>query len=119
MLEYLENADCLNIWNFSNERLSKATESLAWVHKALVIHNDINFENVLVVPGNSGAPERVLVVDFDVSITYPTKDLFDEATSIHSTGPIKACDDDNHWLESYGKVLVCRDLPHLRTVSNI
>jgi serine/threonine protein kinase len=49
-------------------RHSTAIEALAQVHNALVVHNDIYPRNILIVPGN---PERVILIDFDIAITFP------------------------------------------------
>lgn len=74
LLEYLASSEPLNCVNYSKERHAKAMEALAQVRSALVVHNDIYPKNILIVNGN---PERVVLIDFDVAKTFPTKELLD------------------------------------------
>ncbi|KAJ5964875.1 uncharacterized protein N7479_004751 [Penicillium vulpinum] len=102
LLEYLAGSEPLNCVNYSKERLSKAMESLVQVHEALIVHNDLYPENILIVPGT---PERVVVMDFDVAETFPTKELQDQAIGIHSPEPMQACKFEFEILKSLGKHL--------------
>ncbi|KAJ5104879.1 hypothetical protein NUU61_002226 [Penicillium alfredii] len=102
LLEYLPDPEPLNCVNYSKERHSKAMEALAQVHNALVVHNDIYPKNILIVPG---CPERVVLIDFDVAKTFPTKELMDEELGIQSPRPIKAAEYEFGILGGFGKAL--------------
>ncbi|KAJ5577703.1 uncharacterized protein N7459_006667 [Penicillium hispanicum] len=102
VLEYLADPEPLNCVNYSKERHSKAMKALAQVHGALVVHNDIYPRNILIVPGD---PERVVLIDFDVAKTFPTKELLDQETGIHWPEPVQACDWELQLLGDYGNCL--------------
>lgn len=42
------------------------------IHNTLIHHRNIYPENILIVHGD---PERVLWIDFDVAVTFPSKEL--------------------------------------------
>lgn len=103
LLEYLVNPEPLNCVNYSKERLAKAMEALVQVHSALVVHNDIYPKNILIVPGS---PERVVLMDFDIAKTFPTKELLDQDIGFHDPEPIQSCKWEIQLLESLGEMLV-------------
>lgn len=68
LIEYLPQPLVLNCATYSKERMQKAEIGIRQIHLALIEHNDPYPKNVLIVPGD---PERVIWIDFDVSIVYP------------------------------------------------
>lgn len=89
VLEYLADCGPLNCVNYSKERHFKAMKALAQVHGALVVHNDIHSRNILIVPG---CPEKVVLIDFDIAQTFPTKELLDQGIGIYCPEPVQSCE---------------------------
>lgn len=104
LIEYLENPEALNCINYSKERYAKAMQSLLRVHSALVIQNDMYPRNILIVPGD---PERVLIADFDVAMTFATQDDMDDAVGSYWPEYIKVVPFELGFLEEFGEKLVC------------
>ena len=96
--------------NYTKERISKALESLDWVHKALILHNDLCPRNILVVPGD---PERVLVIDFDFAEVLPTKEAFDKPVqnAVGEWKDMKLGEWEDKILRDFGRILVCLFVP--------
>lgn len=83
--------------------MSKAVESLEWVHKALVLHGDICPSNVLIVPGD---PERVIMTDFDFSKTIVSQEVFDAPIGV-GWGNMRLWEWENEMLGDIAGFLVC------------
>lgn len=69
LIEYLPSPLMMNCVTYSKERMNKAIIGIQQIHSALVEHNDTYPKNILIIPGD---PERVVWIDFDVAITYPS-----------------------------------------------
>lgn len=108
LLEYLVDPEPLNCVNYSKERLAKAMKAFAQVHGALAVHNDIYPKNILIV---SGSPERVVLMDFDIAKTFPTKELLDQDMGMFCPEPMQSSEFEIRLLEDLGKLLVRLLLP--------
>lgn len=58
-----------------------------------------------------GDPERVVLIDFDVAKTFPTKELLDQDMGILCPEPVQSCEWELRILEDFGKALVCLLFP--------
>ncbi|KAI0660229.1 hypothetical protein C8Q70DRAFT_1105656 [Cubamyces menziesii] len=66
VLEYLAESEAITLDNITPSRADIALRSLTRVHGSYVLHNDItNRNNMQLIRGRGGAPDRVVVVDFD------------------------------------------------------
>lgn len=66
-IEYVPNAQSLDLSNYSEKRLAKLREILDDIHKAKVLHGDPMPRNMMV---SLGEQERVLWIDFDSAQTF-------------------------------------------------
>lgn len=71
LLEYIPNMQMMDVPYFKSELLDKLERILKDIHVAGVLHDDPYPRNMMVVPGTSGTPDRVLWIDFDRAQTYP------------------------------------------------
>lgn len=97
LLEYLPNAEQLNCTNYSNQRFRKVMDGINEIHGALIHHHDVYPKNILIVPGD---PERVLWIDFDVAVAFPSK-----ASMGHNEEEYSQYEFD--LIASFGELLVC------------
>ncbi|OOF98746.1 hypothetical protein ASPCADRAFT_512927 [Aspergillus carbonarius ITEM 5010] len=74
------------------------TESLNWlreIHQTKVLHNDTYPRNILIVRGD---PERIVWIDFDVSMSYSESQLQDGRVRMWF-------EDEIEWAASFGNLL--------------
>ncbi|KAI0336220.1 hypothetical protein GY45DRAFT_1342286 [Cubamyces sp. BRFM 1775] len=70
IIEYIEDAEPLSHVNLTMGRMDLILRSLARVHGCYVQHDDLeNWNNVLIVRGRDGKPDRAVLVDFDHAMT--------------------------------------------------
>ncbi|THC92319.1 hypothetical protein EYZ11_008213 [Aspergillus tanneri] len=81
--------------HFPNRRLQTAIYGLRQIHNALIHHHDIYPKNILIVQGH---PERVVWIDFDVAVTFPSK----EAMNCQAE---KYCQHEIELFASFGQLL--------------
>lgn len=77
--------------------MQKAGVTFIKFHLTLVEHNDPYSNNILIVPGNL---ERVIWVDFDVTIVYPNDTCIEKKRHDQIVFETEA-------MESFGWLLVC------------
>ncbi|PWY71804.1 hypothetical protein BO94DRAFT_560255 [Aspergillus sclerotioniger CBS 115572] len=95
LLEFLPKTESLNCVNYSNDCFKVAMQGLKEVHQAKVLHNDPYPKNILIVHGD---PERIVWVDFDVSMSYSDSQLQDSRVRIWF-------EDEIEWAASFGNIL--------------
>jgi hypothetical protein len=97
LLEYLQDTEELNCVNYSDERIRAAIKGLREIHRSLVHHHDVYPKNILIVHGQL---ERVVWVDFDITITFSNKESMGYREEQH-------CEQEIKLVESFGELLVC------------
>lgn len=97
LLEYPQYTEELNCVNYSDDHLQAAVVGLERIHNALIHHRDIYPKNILIVRGH---PERVVWIDFDVSVT------FDSGKPMGRQGE-EYCNFEVELIKSFGDLLVC------------
>ncbi|PYI09833.1 hypothetical protein BO78DRAFT_362358 [Aspergillus sclerotiicarbonarius CBS 121057] len=95
LLEFLPNTERLNCVNYSDNRFQVAMQGLKEIHQAKVLHNDPYPRNILIVHGD---PERIVWVDFDVSMSYSDSQLQDGRVQMWFEEEIK-------WAANFGSLL--------------
>ncbi|OAQ99373.1 hypothetical protein LLEC1_06076 [Akanthomyces lecanii] len=69
-IECIPGLERIHLGNYTQERLDKLTEMLAEIHAVRVLHDDGDPRNMAMT--FSGEKERVLWVDFDRALKFPT-----------------------------------------------
>ncbi|OJD21016.1 hypothetical protein ACJ73_07645 [Blastomyces percursus] len=95
LIEYLPNPLPMNSDTYSKKRFEKVNIGIRQIHSALIEHNDPYPKNVLIVPGD---PERVVWIDFDVTIVYPNETYIGKKES-------RYIEFETRVVESYGTML--------------
>ncbi|KAH9891067.1 hypothetical protein C8Q73DRAFT_108972 [Cubamyces lactineus] len=70
IIEYIEDAEPMSYDNLTMARMDLILRALARVHNCYVQHGDLeNWNNVLIIRGRDGSPDRAMVIDFDHALT--------------------------------------------------
>ncbi|KAI0662453.1 hypothetical protein C8Q70DRAFT_908914 [Cubamyces menziesii] len=116
IIEYIEGAEAISFENLTMAWMDLMMRAVARVHGSYVCHGDLeNWNNMLIVPGREGRPDRAVVIDFDHAMTP-------NVPRGRCLGPRSMLSElEDLWVEFYSSVLpmqriLCKEPKHPHAV---